>query len=484
MLFNSFEFLIFFPIVALLFFAIKHEYRWFWLLAASCFFYMFFKPIYILILFFTIVIDYFAGIAIENQKDVKKRRRYLIISIIANVLVLAIFKYFNFLNLNFSYFLNVFNAKNPIPFLEILLPIGLSFHTFQAMSYTIEVYRGSQKAERHFGYYSLYVMFFPQLVAGPIERPQNILHQFHEKKFFIYDNAVIGLRLMLLGFFKKVVIADNLSVVVNTVYSDLPHQNSITLWIAAIFFSIQIYCDFSGYSNIAIGTAKFMGYDLMQNFNQPYFSTTIKEFWSKWHISLSTWFRDYLYIPLGGSKKGIWRKYFNTLLVFMVSGLWHGANFTFIVWGFIHGVLVSISNVLSDSNLFIVSKQNKFVRFISLLFLFVFVTLAWIYFRANTITEANYFVKEMIVGLPSVIRLFGSGMPIFNPLHLESKLAFIELFSFVGVIFILDYLMSNKHVVNFFLNKRWVRLTAYGIGFIAILFLGYTENASFIYFQF
>jgi alginate O-acetyltransferase complex protein AlgI len=275
-----------------------------------------------------------------------------------------------------------------------------------------------------------------------------------------------------------------LSVVVNTVYSDLHHQNSITLWIAAVFFSIQIYCDFSGYSNIAIGTAKFMGYDLMQNFNQPYFSTTIKAFWSKWHISLSTWFRDYLYIPLGGSKKGIWRKYFNTLLVFMVSGLWHGANFTFIVWGFIHGVLVSISNVLSDSNLFIVSKQNKFVRFISLLFLFFLVTIAWIYFRANTITEANYFVKEMIIGFPNVIQSFSKGVPVFNPLHLESKLEFIQLFSFVGAIFILDYLMSNRHVVNFFLNKRWVRLTAYGIGFIAILFLGYTENASFIYFQF
>lgn len=484
MLFNSFEFLLFFPIVAFLFFAIKHKYRWLWLLSASCFFYMFFKPVYILILLLTIIIDYYAGIAIEKQEKQSDKKKYLVLSIVANVLVLAIFKYFNFLNLNIGYFLNIFDVNNPIPFLEILLPIGLSFHTFQAMSYTIEVYRGNQKAEKHFGYYSLYVMFFPQLVAGPIERPQNVLHQFHEEKFYSYDNAVIGLRLILLGLVKKVVIADNLSVVVNNVYLNLDSQNSITLWITAIFFSIQIYCDFSGYSDMALGTAKFMGFDLMKNFNKPYFSYTIKDFWSRWHISLSSWFRDYLYIPLGGNRTTKLKQYRNTLIVFMLSGLWHGANFTFIVWGLIHGLLVCITSFFTNSKKMIISKQNFIIKVVSICFLFIIVSVAWVYFRAATISDANYVVSKLFFDLPTSINYLLNGKSIFAPLQLESSKELLWLLSLPIFMLLLDYVMSIQNVKNFFNSKSWFRYLVYSMALTLIVFFGYTEESQFIYFQF
>ena len=306
--------------------------RWFLLLVSSCYFYMAFVPIYILILAFTIVIDYFAGIYIENAKE-ERKKLFLVFSLIANIGVLAVFKYYNFLNENFSFLMHGFGLSNPIPYLSILLPIGLSFHTFQAMSYTIEVYRGHQKAERHFGIYSLYVMFYPQLVAGPIERPQNLLHQFREKYDFDYDRVVGGLKLILWGFVKKLVIADRLAIYVNAVYNNPEQHNGMTFIVATIFFAIQIYCDFSGYSDIAIGAAKVMGFKLMTNFNRPYFARNISEFWKRWHISLSTWFKDYLYISLGGNRVSIPRWYFNLMLVFIISGLWHGANWTYIIWG-------------------------------------------------------------------------------------------------------------------------------------------------------
>src|SRR5678815_1064118 len=223
--------------------------------------------------------------------------------------------------------------SNPVPFLKIILPIGLSFHTFQAMSYTIEVYRGNQKAERNFGIYALYVMFYPQLVAGPIERPQNLLHQFYENHKFDYERVVNGLKLILWGFFKKLVIADRLALYVGAVYNNPTHHTGLSFIMATIFFAFQIYCDFSGYSDIAIGAAKVMGFKLMTNFNRPYFARSISEFWKRWHISLSTWFKDYLYISLGGNRVSVPRWYFNLFIVFLVSGLWHGANWTYIIWG-------------------------------------------------------------------------------------------------------------------------------------------------------
>jgi D-alanyl-lipoteichoic acid acyltransferase DltB (MBOAT superfamily) len=315
MLFNSIEFLVFFPIVTIGYFLLPHKFRWLWLLVASCYFYMAFVPIYMVILGFTIIVDYYAGIFIE-QSEGSRRKWFLVMSLIANIGVLAVFKYYNFINENITWLFKGFALQNPIPYLEILLPIGLSFHTFQAMSYTIEVYRGNQKAERHFGIYSLYVMFYPQLVAGPIERPQNVLHQFHEEHYFDYKNVTNGLKLMAWGMFKKVVIADRLAAMVGQVYDHPQGYTGLPLIIATCLFSIQIFCDFSGYSDIALGSAQVMGFELMKNFDRPYFSKTISEFWRRWHISLSTWFRDYLYISLGGNRVSKWRREVNLFIVF------------------------------------------------------------------------------------------------------------------------------------------------------------------------
>lgn len=283
MLFNSLQFLLFFIVVTIGYFTIEHKYRWLLLLMASCFFYMSFIPVYIFILGFTIVVDYFAGILIEKTKD-GQRRIFLIASLIANIGVLAVFKYYHFLNDNISFLMSAFKLTNPLPALEIVLPIGLSFHTFQAMSYTIEVYKRNQKAERNFGVYALYVMFYPQLVAGPIERPQNLLHQFYETHTFDFQRFKSGFTLIAFGLFKKVVIADRLSLAVDYSYGNIANQSGLSLTIATFFYAFQIYCDFSGYSDIAIGAARIMGFKLMDNFRAPYFSQSVFEFWHRWHI--------------------------------------------------------------------------------------------------------------------------------------------------------------------------------------------------------
>src|SRR5215217_6193014 len=345
MLFNSVEFIFFFILVTSLYFILPHKFRWGLLLAASCYFYMAFVPIYILILGFTIIIDFFAAIYIEKTNG-QRRKLLLAASIIANIGILCVFKYYNFFVDNIESFSFIaFGNQLKLPYLSILLPIGLSFHTFQALSYTIEVYRGHQVAERNLGIYSLYVMFYPQLVAGPIERPQNILHQFHERKHFNYDNVTSGLRLMLWGMIKKVVIADRLSLFTDDVFNNIGNFPPLTLVLAVFFFSFQIFCDFSGYSDIAIGAARVMGFKLMTNFNQPYQARNISEFWKRWHISLSTWFRDYLYIPLGGNRVKLYRGYLNLFIVFIISGFWHGANWTFIVWGALHGFYLIFAQV-------------------------------------------------------------------------------------------------------------------------------------------
>ncbi|SDK04189.1 MBOAT family O-acyltransferase [Flavobacterium noncentrifugens] len=389
MIFNSLQFLVFFIVITILYFQLPHKFRWLLLLLGSCYFYMAFVPIYIVILGFTIVIDYFAGILLEDSQG-KKRKMYLIMSLVANISVLAVFKYYNFINFNISEIYHAFGSDTPFPYLKILLPIGLSFHTFQAMSYTIEVYRGNQKAERHFGIYSLYVMFYPQLVAGPIERPQNLIHQFHEKHDFDYGRFKSGLMLMAFGLFKKVVIADRLAMMVDYSYENSSTLGGSTLLVATVFYAFQIYCDFSGYSEIAIGAARVMGFDLMENFRAPYFSASISEFWKRWHISLSTWFKDYLYIPLGGNRTSVSRWYFNLMVIFLVSGLWHGANWTFIIWGFLHGSYL-IFAILKDK--FLQKINWKFPKshlntFIDIVLTFSLVVFAWIFFRAENVQQA------------------------------------------------------------------------------------------------
>jgi alginate O-acetyltransferase complex protein AlgI len=488
MLFNSLHFVIFFIIVTGLYFVLPHKYRWQLLLLSSCYFYMAFLPIYILILGFTIVIDYFAGLYIEKSEG-KRRKLFLIFSLIANIGVLAIFKYYNFLNGNLSVFLNNLGYENQVPDLSILLPIGLSFHTFQAMSYTIEVYRGKVKAERNFGIYALYVMFYPQLVAGPIERPQNVIPQFYEKYEFDYSRVADGLKQMAWGMFKKVVIADRLAVVTDQVFNSPQSYPAITLALAVFFFSFQIYCDFSGYSDIALGSAKVMGFRLMKNFDRPYSSRSISEFWTRWHISLSSWFKDYLYIPLGGSRVTMPRWYFNLFFVFLVSGLWHGANWTFIIWGALHGfyLIFGIITAPLRQKIKSLTRIDKFPRIngsIQVLTTFVLVTVAWVFFRTNGVKNSIYILKtlpyslqEIYVSLVNRTLYLGElSVSIADLLFCLFLIAFLETIQY----------LQNKYNLLESLKTRpvYMRWAFYYSTVLAIIYLGVFDNRQFIYFQF
>lgn len=476
MLFNSFEFLVFFPVVTLLYFALKQKWRWALLLAASCFFYGYFKVEYLLILAFTIVVDYFAGLWIERTEG-KQRKWALIISIIANVGVLAVFKYCNFIISNANAVLFQVGAET-YDLINIVLPIGLSFHTFQAMSYTIEVYRGTVPAERNIGRYALYVMFFPQLVAGPIERPQNVIHQFFEKHKFNFDRAKSGLRLMLWGMFKKVVIADRLAVFVDLIYDNPEAYTGLPLIVATIFFAIQIFCDFSGYSDIALGAARVLGFKLMKNFDRPYFSKNISEFWRRWHISLSTWFRDYVYIPLGGNRVSRTRKYFNLFIVFMISGLWHGASWNYVIWGSLHGVYLIFGQLTGKWQERVISTlKQPFLIKISHNFIVLFlVGIAWVFFRANTTGDSFYILQNLFMSsshsITEVINLIGKN---------EVITIMVAMLIMEGV----HWLQRGKDMgVTVESWPKWQQYTAYYVLLIGVVFWGVYNNTQFIYFQF
>lgn len=502
MLFNSFEFLLFFPIVTSLYFTLPHKIRWLLLLLASCYFYMAFVPAYILILAFTIIIDYFAGIIIENSEG-KNRKLFLIISLISNVAILAFFKYYNFFAVNITAILNSIHIPNSIPYLSILLPIGLSFHTFQAMSYTIEVYRGNQVAEKHFGIYALYVMFYPQLVAGPIERPQNLLGQFYTPHTFEYKQVTDGLKLMAWGFFKKLVIADRVAIVVDSVYNDVYSYNlGFPFLIATILFAVQIYCDFSGYSDIAIGAAAVMGFKLMTNFKMPYLSKSVSEFWSRWHISLSTWFKDYVYFPLGGNRVAQWRWHFNLFIVFLVSGLWHGANWTYVIWGAINGIYLILEIQISKAKKYLLptTHASSFLPFADLLKIlstFLLICLTWIFFRSHNVDQAIYIVKYIIKGIPN---LFNNSLGLANPkvgiltsLGFKDSLPFSKFQALIALLsiitlFLAEYIQKKKNISIIELlseHSLLLRWSLYTILLMTILCFGmFDSKEAFIYFQF
>lgn len=474
MLFNSIEFAFFFLIVTVLYFMLPHRFRWLLLLIASCIFYMAFVPAYILILFATIIIDYFAGIWIASASSDAQRKRFLILSIIANVGVLAVFKYCNFFVDNVNDLLRLVHIDvKPIPYWDIVLPIGLSFHTFQAMSYTIEVYRKKQEPERHFGIYALYVMYYPQLVAGPIERPQNILHQLKEEHHFDYDRVTEGLKLMAWGLFKKVVIADNLAHIVNIGYTDVGSLHNVSALVVMVFFSIQIYCDFSGYSDMAIGSSRVMGIDLMRNFRQPYFSKSLGEFWGRWHISLSTWFKDYVYIPLGGNRVALWKHYRNLLIVFLLSGFWHGASWTFVFWGLIHGVYLILESFLRSR---FKARLNPFV---SGLVTFGIVTIAWVFFRAESFGQATTLLGNVLT--PTSLSTIKQELNRFQIGYLTA----VQILVSLCVLIYVD-MVDSKHGLLQWVGERQklVRWSFYYLAVAAILFWGFWGEEQFIYFQF
>ncbi len=463
MLFNTLQFVFFFITVSLLYFSLRHRGRIWLLLLASCYFYLAFKPIYILILLVTILVDYFAGIWIDKAEG-KKRKNLLILSLITNIGFLAFFKYFNFINANITMALNLVGIQNPLPDYPFDLPIGLSFHTFQAMSYTIEVYRRKQKPEKDFIIYSLYVMFYPQLVAGPIERPQNLLPQFHTYFKFDFEKVKSGLMLMAWGMFKKVVIADRLLMLVNYCYDQPSDFSGATLLVATFFFSIAIYCDFSGYSDIAIGAARVMGFNLMNNFDAPYLSRSISEFWRRWHISLSTWFKDYLYIPLGGSRVSRGRIYANYLIVFTISGLWHGAAWTYIIWGALHGIYLVFAKIRED--FFKISLPKN--KYISIITTFLLVMLTWVFFRAKGLAKAKIILSKIF----SFSVLENIEMP-------YSTNEFVFCFILIGLLFFKDIyfrVINTKNTSLFYVNFTILAIVCY--------FFGVFNSNQFIYFQF
>ena len=486
MLFNSFSFLIFFPAVTALYFLIPHAYRWFFLLTASCIFYMAFIPVYILVLALTIAIDYTAAIFIERSEG-KRRKWYLIISIVSTCTVLFIFKYFNFFNSNLGQVARFFHWNYSIENLSLILPIGLSFHTFQSLSYVIEVYRKNYKAEHHFGIYALYVMFYPQLVAGPIERPGNLIHQFYEKHPFDFQRVIDGLKLMVWGFFKKVVIADKLALVVDKVYSDPTQYTGLPLIAAAISFAIQVYCDFSGYSDIAIGSAQVMGFRLMDNFNRPLFSASVPDFWRRWHISLMTWFRDYVYIPLGGNRVSKGRWYFNIFFTFTLSGLWHGANWGMVLWGSFNGLYVILSDLtenLRKRGLTLTRLDHHPVlhRGLGIAFTFFLFWFTLIIFRTRNLSDAFYVMTHLGTGLMATGGLWTSIESLYSVLP---KYELITVLIAIGWMIFIETIEKQGKMRHPFSEKPvWARWTVYYVCILFLIFFGEYNDQAFIYFQF
>ncbi|MCM1040008.1 MAG: MBOAT family protein [Roseburia sp.] len=409
MLFNSLEFLIFFPLVIIVYFILPKKIKQFWLLIASYFFYMCWNAKYAVLILFSTIITYSSGLILEKIKHsqwtdarrIKYKKLTVVFSFVLNLAVLFYFKYTNFFLSIAGTVLRVAHIELNMPEFDIILPVGISFYTFQALSYTMDVYRDEVYAEKNFFRYALFVSFFPQLVAGPIERSKNLLKQLDKPKKFNYEAAREGFLLMLWGYFLKIVLADRIAVFVDTVYGDYQTYAGSYLIVATMLFAIQIYCDFYGYSVIAIGAAKILGIQLMENFDAPYLTFSVAEFWRRWHISLTSWFRDYLYIPLGGNRKGKWRKYANILVVFSISGLWHGANASFIVWGGLNGLYQIIGEIVSPIRNRVISllhlnRDSLGHRLLRMLGTFLLVDISWIFFRAAGLMDALRIIRQMM----------------------------------------------------------------------------------------
>ncbi len=409
MFFNSLHFIGFFALVAVAYFLLPHRRRWRLLLGASYYFYMCWKIEYIVLILISTAIAWGTGLAMGASDDPAHRKRLLWLSILSNLGILFVFKYFNFANESVGWVFDQLGVGYGVKALNVLLPVGISFYTFQTLSYSVAVYKKTHPPEKHPGIFALFVAFFPQLVAGPIERSENLLPQFFRRIDFDYRRVADGLKIMAWGLFKKVVIADRVAAVVNTVYDQPDAFLGPQLMLATFFFAIQIYCDFSGYSDIAIGAARVLGFDLMKNFDRPYHAKSIAEFWKRWHISLSTWFRDFVYIPMGGNRVIKWRWYYNLMITFVVSGLWHGANWTFVAWGALNGAYLVIEIWLSKPRKAAMEamglKESSWgYKIPAVAFTFALTCLAWVFFRADTVADAVYIIAHMGDGTVDFLR--------------------------------------------------------------------------------
>ena len=452
MLFNSFTFLLFFPIATLLYYLIPHKLRWGYLLIVSYGFYMNWNPSYALLLIGITIVSYIVGLFLER----KRKRSVIIAGIIVCILPLIVFKYMNFINDSIFSILDYLGLRMKIPDFKLLLPVGISFFTFKSISYMIDVYKGKILPEKNLGIYALYISFFVDLTAGPIDRADKLIPQFRENKKFLSENIVNGLKLILWGYFMKVVVADRITLYVDPIFNNLDNHSGISVLLAAALFSLQIYCDFGGYSYIAIGCGKVMGFNLMANFERPYMANSVSEFWRRWHISLSTWFKDYVYIPLGGNRCSIWRNRLNLLITFTVSGLWHGANWTFVVWGFLNGLFQII---------------DKKLKVKSVILTFILMTIAWTFFRANTMDDAIQALGMMFI--PS------------GELYLPQMSLLLYIIMGITILLFCDIIEERKgrHPL---LENRYiiVRYISYIMLTVMILAFGVFDGGQFIYFQF
>lgn len=497
MVFNSIEFLIFFPIVLLIYYIFPNKVRYLWLLFSSYYFYMCWNAKYAILLFTSTAITYLSGILLEKVKATEKivsKTFYMKgIVVICFLLNLGILIYFKYANWGFQILAKLFSYTNielNVPAIDVLLPVGISFYTFQALGYTMDVYRNDIYAEKNFFRYALFVSFFPQLVAGPIERSKNLLKQLAVPKKFDFEYAKEGVFLMIWGYFLKVVLGDRIAIFVDSVYGDIELYPGFFLVVASMLFAIQIYCDFAGYSIIAIGTAKILGINLMQNFNAPYLSTSVAEFWRNWHISLTSWFKDYLYVPLGGSRKGTLRKYINKMIVFLVSGLWHGASLSYVVWGGINGFYQIIGEILRP----IRDKVIKFLglhresfghRIINIAGTFILVDFAWIFFRAEGIKQALLVIKSIITVYNPWILFDGS---LYN-CGLNQKNFNLMLIGIV-ILTVMDIFKKKKISVieKIKAQDAWFQVCLIAMSVVLIVLFGIWgggyDATGFIYFQF
>ena len=482
MFFNSINFAVFLPIVFILYWFVTNKnlkFQNILLLISSYFFYACWDWRFLFLLIFSTVLDYYTGIKMSDSKNQNSKKFWFWLSISVNLGFLGVFKYYNFFAASFADAIANFGLQvNPWT-LKVILPVGISFYTFHGLSYVIDIYKDRIKAEKNFIDYSVFVSFFPLLVAGPIERATHLLPQIQKKRVFNFENAVDGLKQILWGLFKKVVIADNCAKFANIIFDNYTDYSGSTLALGAVFFAFQIYGDFSGYSDMALGTARLFGIDLLRNFAFPYFSRDIAEFWRRWHISLSTWFRDYLYIPLGGSKGGMWMKVRNTFIIFLVSGFWHGANWTFIIWGLLNALFIMPSIIFNTNrtNLDIVAQGKLFPtlkEFLSILFTFSLTVFAWIFFRSNTIDQALVYIS----------RIFSASF--FSVPLVKVDMYDTYIYALVMLFIIIEWLGREQKyaLAQIMPNKPKVYRWAFYYLLIVIIFIFAGSNQEFIYFQF
>jgi len=476
MLFVSLDFLLFLPIVCVIYFILSPKYRWLFLLVCSYFFYTYYNPFYLFIIIFSTIIDYTIGIKIENNDLTQVKRRWLFISIFLNLGILCFFKYFNFFAEQINIILQFFNSSSTLSYHEFRLPLGISFYTFQTLSYTIDVYRGKIKAEKHIGKYALYVAFFPQLVAGPIERAKALLTQFHFKYKFDYQRILEGLQLIIWGFFKKLIIADRLGLYVNEVFNNSSDYTGISIWIASVFFLIQVYCDFSGYTNIAVGIAKIFGINLSRNFsNSPYFTFYLSTLFSTWHITLTNWIRDYIYYPLVKKYKNTKVRGLILIFILSLSGLWHGANWTYISWGVIFGIYMAIEYHTDGwkYTLFELLKpwQAKIIKGLIIFINVILFSIACLFFRASDMSTAFELIGNSVIWN-------------WNIIIIDSYDFYLGIF-FWFIMEVYHFFMKDK-MINEYLREKNIQIRWFFYIFIinCIIYFRVSEQISFIYFEF